>query len=287
MHLDRRIATVAAQQQNLISSAQLRALGATEDEVRRRVRNWRLHPIHRGVFAVGTPSLPPLGRERAALLSVGPGTALHFGSSAALWGMLPFQPSAPVEVLTTTQRRSRPGIVVHRTSHLPATDVGLHRGFPLTSPARVVLDMARRLSAPALERLAAEAIAIDPAAKQELAHRGTAAVKALLHDGPRRTRSQNERALLRLIREAGLPVPQTNAMVAGEEVDAYWPRQRLVVEVDAYATHGDRIAFERDRRKAAALTAHGCTVVPITDTELERRPGRVVATLAQALARPA
>ena len=37
------------------------------------------------------------------------------------------------------------------------------------------------------------------------------------------------------------------------EVGAFWPAHRLVVEVDTFATHGDRMAFERDRRKDAVL----------------------------------
>jgi very-short-patch-repair endonuclease len=76
-------------------------------------------------------------------------------------------------------------------------------------------------------------------------------------------------------------------MLHGEEIDAYWPQQRLVVEVDTYATHGDRVAFERDRRKDAALVARGLAVVRITDRELGERPARVVSTLAMALARAA
>jgi very-short-patch-repair endonuclease len=71
------------------------------------------------------------------------------------------------------------------------------------------------------------------------------------------TRSDAERKLLRLISQAGLPRPETNARVAGYEVDFLWRDHRLVVEVDGYAFHGHRLAFERDRAKQQALTAHG------------------------------
>jgi very-short-patch-repair endonuclease len=71
--------------------------------------------------------------------------------------------------------------------------------------------------------------------------------------------------------------------VAGHEVDAYWPRQRLVAEVDGYKFHGGRAAFERDRRKDGALTAAGYTVVRVTWRQIKQEPHAVVALLARLL----
>jgi very-short-patch-repair endonuclease len=34
----------------------------------------------------------------------------------------------------------------------------------------------------------------------------------------------------------------------------YWPQERLVVEVDGFAYHSSRAAFERDRARDARLT---------------------------------
>ena len=83
---------------------------------------------------------------------------------------------------------------------------------------------------------------------------------------------------------ARLPRPLTNVRVAGWEVDAYWPRERLIVEVDGYAYHGNRAAFERDRRKDAALTAAGYTVIRVTWRQLKHEPLAVVALLARLVA---
>ena len=55
-----------------------------------------------------------------------------------------------------------------------------------------------------------------------------------------------------------------NARVAGWEVDAFWPAHRLVVEIDGYRYHATRAAFERDRRKDAALQAAGYRIIRIT-----------------------
>ena len=98
------------------------------------------------------------------------------------------------------------------------------------------------------------------------------------------TRSEAERALLALIRRAGLPRPETNVRVLGHEVDALWRTRRLVVEVDGFGVHGTRAAFERDRRRDAALVAAGHRVIRVTWRQLAQEPELLVARLAAALA---
>jgi very-short-patch-repair endonuclease len=92
-----------------------------------------------------------------------------------------------------------------------------------------------------------------------------------------------ERELRALIKQAGLPAPQTNVKVAGYEVDLYWPAHRLVVEFDGWSTHSSRTAFERDRLKDAALQLAGERVLRVTGRQLERRPHELVARLAVAI----
>ncbi len=48
------------------------------------------------------------------------------------------------------------------------------------------------------------------------------------------------------------------------EVDFAWPTARLVVECDGFEHHGDRPAFERDRRRDAILVAAGWRVIRVT-----------------------
>ncbi len=71
--------------------------------------------------------------------------------------------------------------------------------------------------------------------------------------GPRLTRSEAERVLLRMIRAASLPAPQTNARVAGFEVDFLWAAQRVIVE-DGFTFHGHRARVRErpDARHGAA-----------------------------------
>jgi very-short-patch-repair endonuclease len=89
---------------------------------------------------------------------------------------------------------------------------------------------------------------------------------------------------LSLVRRARLPTPHTNVRIAGHEVDALWPRERLVVEVDGFAFHSTRAAFERDRARDADLQAHGYRVMRVTWRQLTVRPEALAARIGGALA---
>ena len=88
---------------------------------------------------------------------------------------------------------------------------------------------------------------------------------------------------MRLLRRAGLAPDETNARVEGREVDLVWRSRRLVVEVDGYAYHRGRAAFERDRRRDADLQAAGYRVIRVTWRQLVEAPERVIAQIARAL----
>ena len=60
--------------------------------------------------------------------------------------------------------------------------------------------------------------------------------------------------------------------------------ERLIVEVDGYAFHSTRAAFERDRARDAELQARGYRVIRITWRQIETSTHAVVARLAAALA---
>ena len=93
-------------------------------------------------------------------------------------------------------------------------------------------------------------------------------IRALLKD-PRMTRSEKERALLKLIDAAQLPRPVTNGRLHGYLVDAYWPAAGLIVEFDGWGAHGNRLAFESNRKRDQVLLAHGIRVLRVTGRQLE------------------
>jgi very-short-patch-repair endonuclease len=248
------------------------------------------------VYLVGHKARGPLAREQAALLAAGDKAVISHSSAAVVWSL-----GKPVDqevhvTLTEGHRRSRRGLVVHRGPSLEPPDIRRVQGVPVTAPARTLLDLAA-IRYPALERAFADAHAqglikpYDLAAAIDRAgpRRGVRALKALISDNASGfTRSEAERILRRLIREANLPEPRFNVPFRQYELDAVWLDHRLVLEVDGYNYHGHRAQFESDRRKDLALTAAGYRVIRITWRQLTSQPLTVVAVIATALggARP-
>ena len=69
----------------------------------------------------------------------------------------------------------------------------------------------------------------------------------------------------------------------GFEVDFSWPDHRLIVETDGRAAHGDRAAFESDRRRDQQLVAAGWRVVRFTWRQVAREPRAVAEILRRLL----
>jgi hypothetical protein len=288
------VARVAAIQKGFVTRAQLAAAGLGRGAIGWRVRSRRLIPYHKGVYLYGRPSLEPLGREWAAILAGGGHAVLSHWSLADLWGLADGSPDEVWLTVVDRQRHSRPGLRVHRTTRLEPDEVRLHRGLPVTTPARLVIDLAPHCSQGRLERLLAQARIQQLVTDAELdralqrgAHRpGAALVRGLLaaERGPAFTRAELERRLLALIREAGLPAPVLNGTLLGFEVDFHWPEHRLVVETDGFRFHAHARSFERDRRRDQVLVAAGWRVIRITWRQLTDEPLAVLARLAMALA---
>ena len=285
--VDALIARLASRQDGVVARWQLLAAGVSREEISHRLRTGRLHLLHRGVYAVGHLALTERARCVAAVLACGDGAVLSHASAAAVWELLPY---GPVEVTVPRARRARhPGITAHRTDDLPPSDVRRRGNLLVTAPGRTILDLAATAPAHDLERALNEALVrrlVHPDAllARALGRPGARAIHSLLADGPAPTRSQAERKLLELVRRAGVERPRTNVRIGAHEVDALWRHQRVVVEVDGYAFHAGRAAFERDRRRDAELQAAGYRVIRVTWRQLADRPETVVAQLAAVLA---
>jgi very-short-patch-repair endonuclease len=288
---DRAIAALAARQQGMVTTAQLAAAGIGRDGVAFRVREGRLLRRHRGVYQVG-PVAGARAREMAAVLACAGSAVLSHESAAAVWGFRPAYRGDVQLTVTGADARSRAGIEVHQTRALDPSDAASRDGLPLTAPERTLLDLASRLGQRDLDRAAeqAQVLRLTTAAslgaflRRRPGRRGAAALRQVLATDPAFTRSKAEQRLLELIRAARLPRPETNVRVNGYEVDFAWRAQKVIVEVDGYAFHGSRQAFERDRSRDAHLTRDGYRVVRLTWRQITREPEAVIAILARILA---
>jgi very-short-patch-repair endonuclease len=281
-------------QHGVVTRAQLLEFGFGRRAIDRRISSGRLHPVLRGVYAVGRPELTRQGVWMAAVLRCGPGAALSHESAAALWGIRP-ERRREVEVSVRAKRRpSVTGLVVHRRACLEADRVTRHLGIPVTTPSVTLVDLAARLRRGELEAAISEADKLDlvdpeqlRAGLAELA--GWPGVAALRQTLDRRTLaltdSELERRFLPLARRAGLPKPRTRTHVNGFKVDFYWPGIGLVVETDGLRYHRTPVQQARDQRRDQAHTAAGLTTLRFTHAQVTYEPDHVELTLAAVAAR--
>jgi hypothetical protein len=108
---------------------------------------------------------------------------------------------------------------------------------------------------------------------------GTAAIRALLGSGrigQAVTRDELELRFLTFLDAERLPRPSINATIDLHDkprtVDCLWPTHNLVAELDGFATHGTRSAFEEDRARDRALQAAGWRVIRVTWRQLHTQP---------------
>jgi len=289
---ERGLAEVASAQRTMVHRSQLQALGITRGSYEHRVRSGALHRVFPSVLSVVRPVLESLAYETAALLHAGDDAVLSHQSAAALWG-LTSSPSFVAITMMGRHARGQPGLQVHEVDVLVIHDARLHNGFPVTAPARTLIDCAGAgLDVDALLNEArALKLVTDAQIHQAMdrcpGRKGVRAIRALLEAETESgfTRSKAERILKRLVRESGLERPIFNTKVLGVEADAYWPRHKLVIEVDGHRFHGHYQAFQRDRAKANRLVAAGFVVLRFTWPQLTQRPLRVVAEIARTLGR--
>ncbi|HVW16853.1 MAG TPA: hypothetical protein VHB30_01265 [Solirubrobacteraceae bacterium] len=168
----------------------------------------------------------------------------------------------------------------------------MHRGIPVTSVARTLLDLAGLLPLGELEAAVASALRrpgfdagrVEDMVRRGRGHRGVGRLAALVAAEPKVTRSALERRFLALVRRAGLPEPETNTWItlgAGEEwqLDALWRAQRVSVELDGWESHRTRRQFERDRLRSAAMQAAGYRHVQLTWRQVTDEAPTVIRTL--------
>ncbi|MBV9803839.1 MAG: type IV toxin-antitoxin system AbiEi family antitoxin domain-containing protein [Solirubrobacterales bacterium] len=291
MHaVERAIARVARRQDNVITHDQLFEAGLGRGAIARRLAAGTMQQLHRGVYLLGAAPPTHMARTRAAVMACGDGAVVSHRSAAEMFGLLP-ETDGEVDVTVVGRNPGfHSGVRLHRPRHLARHDVTKMRGIPMTTVARTICDLAASVSARDTERAFQEALyrrivtttGLGDILKREPRRKGAAVIRTLLED-PRMTRSEKERALLKLLDQAQLPRPLTNVRLHGHLVDAYWPEQRLVLEFDGWQAHGHRHAFERDRRFDQVMLANGLRPLRVTDRQFVGEPFAIVARIAQSL----
>jgi hypothetical protein len=241
----RTIWALVSSQHGVVTRAQLRELGLSDEAIDHRMETGRLRPVFRGVYAVGRPDVTRWGRWMAATLACGPGAAVSHDDAAALYGIRSSRRHSAIEISVPASSNPRPpGIAVHRRK--VRIDRIRRHNIPVTTPLCTLVDLAARLPRDDLEA------AINEADKLDLI--GVEALRSGLDTLERRlglatlrtlidvqtfvyTDSKLERDFLPIIRRVGLPLPETRRYVNSFRVDFYWAELELVVETDGLRYH--------------------------------------------------
>jgi hypothetical protein len=289
------IRELAERQHGVVARRQLLEIGLGPGLIQDRIRGGRLMPIYRGVFSLGHRRIGTFGKWKAAVLAAGPDAVLSHGSAAHLWELR--RSRGKIEITRRSGGVGRPGIRVHQAK-LPAQDVTIRVEIPVTTAERTLTDIAAGLDERQLEHAV---VAADRAGgiswprmvetlERSAGRVGVARLRRVVGmTDPRaiEARSPLEVDFLALCREADIPVPQVNVLVADRLVDFLWPQERVIVETDGYAYHRDRAAFERDHESTLALEAAGYAVRRATYRMLRQEPRRFMAEVRRSLERSA
>ena len=237
---DTRLAEIARRQHGLVRPQDLRAAGVSPSAASRPRASGKLHRVHPGVDPVGHSALSREARSLAAVFAAGEGAALDLRAAGDLWRIRRGRPAA---ITVVSPRRVRiEGVQVHRCKNLDPGDVTVRNGIPVTTVARTIVDLAEVETVERLTNVMYEAAylgLLDLDALRACAKRLNGRRKLLVLEeaidaylkGSAGSKNEKEDAFHALGR-GKWPKPIANVKVLGEEVDAYWPHFKLVVEID-------------------------------------------------------
>lgn len=286
---------LAAKQDDLVARWQMLEAGLELWRVDELLHEAGWRRMFDGVYAVN--HAPLTGRQwlRAATVTA-PGTYLSFASAADWWGVRPRR--LPFVVVTRAGSggpRRHGALLVCRSSRLVG-NVATCQDLPITTPERTLIDLAGVLPAREVTRAVREAIRLRRTTPARLAgvlyrHRGARGTRLLRELAARyahlrldRSRSDAESFAQELIAAAGLPVPQVNVVVAGEEADLVWADTREIVEIDGPQFH---LFAEEDARKQQRWEAAGWKVSRVPSDDVFHAPHRLLALVPRPSVRPA
>jgi hypothetical protein len=295
---DRAIAELAVEQHGVVTIDDLRRLGISFAAVQHRIARRVLHPIHRGVYAVGHPVLTRSGEWLAAVRAAGAGAVLSHRAATEHQAILDHRDRPLIDVTVPRRPGKHRGLRIHEMADLTDADWIVLDAIPVTTVARTLIDLAasepRALEyafAGAERRGLLDLHDLDAVIARSKGRRGVARVRLLRAEfalTPEFTRSQDERAFLRFCVRFDIPRPKANLWVSvpndGFEVDFCWPRQRAIVEIDS-SWHDDTLARKRDAHRDRVLAVAGWIVIRLRRHHITHTPEDTAVRIKAVLAR--
>jgi very-short-patch-repair endonuclease len=291
--LDIALTDLAADQDGLVTTAQLRDAGVTTWRQQRMVADGLLGRIAPRVYAIRGAPDTHRRRLRAGLLCLGNRSWVSFEAAAALHGL---DRSDRFAVEFTIDRGRRPAMlpfVVHVTTRLQPIDQVVVDGFRTMSATRTVFDLALARAHPRrIEAAIDSAVRLQLSSPEVLARRladlrgsgrwGCRRVEEMITDSGGHT--MLERRFLELVREAGLPRPRTQVVFRSDgrhvaRVDFLFDHVGVVVEVSGQKGHASPSERARDAQRRNELQDLGLRIFEYTWEDVTETPDMVRNTL--------
>lgn len=254
------------------------------------LRGPRFRRLFRDVYVAADVEVDLALRSCAAYLLVEGSGVLGGYSAAELLGASCGPEEAPVEIVSPTRMRSRPGLLV-REGVVPPGERRPVGEVLVTSPLHTAFRLACRL--PLVEAVVSvdaltHRFALDPWAVVRFGYRylgapGSGQLPEVARLADPRAESPMETRIRLAIRFDGLPLPVLQHPAGSYDLDMAYPEVLIAVEYDG-REHLTPERARRDLDRQAFLTAAGWKVLRFRAADVLHRPWRVAAAVRRALA---
>lgn len=272
----------ASRQIGLITTGQLRHIGLTQRQVEWRVSKGALFRFRHLVYrAAGAPIVWEQA-VLAAVLGARSNTVASHTTAAAVWHLRHVDRHSAGLHLTGERRVQLKGVIAH-VGRITDDERTIHRGIPVTTPERTIMDLAGTLTLHQLGECLDDALRrglvqlkrlrrlVTQAAASRHGRRLLAPLHQLLADripGYRPDESDFEKKMNAEWDRLSLPHPERQFKVhCGKKtyrLDVALPDTKIGVEWDSLAHHGTRSGMDNDSDRRAELTAEGWVIIGFT-----------------------
>jgi hypothetical protein len=294
---DRLLNELAMSQYGAVGRWQALQLGVDADAIRRRCDHgtWRSETSR---VVVTTASADTFERRLSvALLDAGPNSVLSHPTATRVFDVAGFTDS-PIHVSRPRKNAHTPpdGVVWHHPRFLPAHHILVVNGLRVTTPARMVADLASLADVPGtrpkalhpkkVERIADSAFAAGLFRRAELeametewcerGRQGSVWLHEYLASRPKEwtpPASNVARRFVQLIKDAGMPEPRSEVNVGNGNrwlgrVDCLDPELPLIAEIDSDRYHIAPLDSESDARRDIDMGDGGFATIRFKESEI-------------------
>jgi hypothetical protein len=295
------LAALAVEQAEVVTRAQLEAMGVHWFHVEAQIRARRWREVVPGVVVLHCGPLPAPTRRWVAVLAAGAGAALGSWTVLELAGLDGWQrPSIHVVVRRGRHVPVMPGVVVHESRRHGPTDLRRRNGLPVHSIERAAVDAgawsgSARTAAGLMAAVVQQGLSRPDSLRRALDDAGRVRFRrpmfSALVDIEGGANALSEIDFARLCRSAALPEPtrqriRRDAQGRRRYLDAEWTLpsgEVVVVEIDGVGHLGRNRWYDDLLREAELILPAGHRVIRLPASAVRLEPDRIVAILVRAL----